>query len=125
MKSYAVIEMEKLNLSYDQKDLLKVISSSLVVLYKVTKPYDYRHIYNHSVTAAHYYKRYVFDYTVYQIVMMPTSCMIEMLLDSDDAPYIIESGESLNITVESNLMAITNPATPGGDDIRIYVFGRK
>ena len=125
MKPDAVIEMEKLNLSYDQKDLLKVISSSLVELFKVTKPYNYRRIYEHSVTSAHSYKRYVFDYTIYQIVMMPTSCRIEMLLDSDDAPYVIESGESLNITVESNIMAISNPATPGGDDIRIYVSGRK
>lgn len=122
----AIIEMEKLNLSYDQKDLLKLISSSLTELFKVTKPYNYRHIYEHSITAAHSYERYVFDYTIYQIVVMPVPAKIEILLDNDDAPYEIEAGESLNITTISSIMAISNSANPTvSEEVRIYVFGRR
>lgn len=118
--------MEQLSLSYDQKDLLKTISTSIVELFNITKPYNYRRIYEHSVTSAQSYKRYVFDHTIYQIVIMPVPARIEILLDGDDAPYIIEEGESLNITTISNIMAVSNTANPTiTEEARIYVFGRK
>lgn len=121
----AVAEAESLDVAYDQKDILTVISNSLTDLYNVTKPYTWRHIYEHSVTPAHSYERYVFDHTVYQIVVMPVPARIEMLLDDDSAPYILKTDESLNMTTKSQVMAISNTANPLiVEDVRIYVYGR-
>lgn len=122
----AVSEAEKLDVAYDQRDLLSLISDSLIGLHNNSKPYNYRRIYEHSVTEEHKYQRYAFDYTIYQLVVMPVPARIEILLDSDSTPYEIEEGESLNITTISNLMAISNTANPAiTEEARIYCFGRK
>ena len=121
-----VVKIENLEVSYDQRELLTSIAASLNQLYNVQKPYDYRYIYKHSVLVAHSYERYVFDYPIYQIVVMPTPARIEILLDTDSVPFIIEENESLNITTLANIMAISNAATPAAtEEVRIYVFGRK
>jgi hypothetical protein len=121
-----VIESENLEVSYDQRELLAEIATSINNLYSVQKPYDYRYTYKHSVTIAHSYERYVFDYPIYQIVVMPVPARIELFLDTDSVPYILEENESLNITTQAEIMAITNTANPAiTEEVRIYVFGRK
>ena len=120
------VKAEALDVSYDQRELLTDIAVSIKQLYSVQKPYDYRYIYKHSVITAHTYERYVFDYPIYQIVVMPVPARIELFLDSDSVPYILEENESLNITTQVEIMAITNTANPAvTEDVRIYVFGRK
>lgn len=121
-----VVESENLEVSYDQRELLAEIATSINNLYNVQKPYDYRFTYKHSVTIAYSYERYVFDYQIYQIVVMPVPARIELFLDTDSVPYILEENESLNITTQAEIMAITNAANPAiTEDVRIYVFGRK
>jgi len=57
---------------------------------------------------------------------MPTPARIEIILDSDSVPYILEEGESLNITTLANIMTISNTANPTiTEEVRIYVFGRR
>ena len=121
-----VLRLESLDVSYNQRELLTNIAISINKLYDVQKPYDWREIYKHSVLIAHTYERYVFDYTVHQLVVMPVPARIEIILDSDSAPYILEEGESLNITTLAKIMAISNTANPTiTEEVRIYVFGRK
>jgi len=120
-----LIEYERLQSQYKQEDLLKIIADSIISLYSITKPYNYRRIYTIDVTQARSFERYLFPHTIYQIVVMPVTAAIEIWLDQDEYPYNLEVGESLNITTKSNLMALTNAATPGAENIRIYVFGRK
>lgn len=121
-----VTELEQLDISYDQRELLSTVSESLINLYNATKPYNHRHIYHHSVTDAHKYTRYVFNYPIQQIVVMPVPANISLLLDNDDASYALEEGESLNMTTQATEMAISNSANPTiTEKVRIYVFGRK
>jgi len=121
-----VVEAEKLDVEYDQRELLNNIAVSIKQLYDVQKPYDYRYTYKHSVTEAHSYERYAFDYPINQIVIMPVPAPIELFLDEDSVPYVLEENESLNITTQASIMAITNAANPAvSEDVRIYVFGRK
>ena len=57
---------------------------------------------------------------------MPVPAPIELFLDEDSVPYVLEENESLNITTQAEIMAITNTANPAiTEDVRIYVFGRK
>lgn len=128
-----ILEMEKLNLSYDlrdasikQQEILKVMSESLVSLYNVTKPYDYRRIFKHSVIEASDMVEYNFPCKIYQIVVMPVPAAISLYVDWDQEAYELEEEESLNITTCADLMRITNSANPTvTEEVRIYVFGRK
>ena len=121
-----VMDAEKLDVEYDQRELLANIATSIKQLYNVQKPYGYRYTYKHSVTEAHLYERYAFEYPINQIVIMPVPASIELFLDDDSVPYVLEENESLNITTQAKIMAITNAANPAvTEDVRIYVFGRK
>jgi len=120
------MEGEKLDVEYDQRELLNNIATFIKQLYNVQKPYNYRYTYKHSVTEAHTYERYAFEYSINQIVVMPVPASIEIFLDDDSVPYVLEENESLNITTQARIMAITNAANPSiTEDVRIYVFGRK
>lgn len=119
------VEMERLNISYEQLDLLKEIVKINKEISNSTKPYTTRRVIVHSVISESNHEQYSFPFEVCQIVVMPVPVDISLYLDEAQEEYNIHSGESLTITAKARSIEISNTANSGiTEKVRIYIFGR-
>ena len=115
------LELEKLNIQYDIKELLTKI-------YEETKPYDFFFYLKLPVSVAYTLERFDFPdpAIVYKLIVLPPEVDFTLYVNDidEDSKYEIEEGESIEIERMCKRIYYTNTDT-SAEQIRIHCFGRK
>lgn len=130
-----VMEIEKVDLLYDIRDLLAVsmrsyesIEAHLATIATNMKPYDYFDILKISSKEAHEKKRAKFFTNVFKIVVLPTPVHFMLWVEDyrvAENMYEFYANESMEIERKCREIYYSNDAHPGiEEEIRIHIFGR-
>lgn len=116
-----VVEIERIDLLYDMRDFLGIISNAL-------KPYDFFDTLRLSIKGAHDKEKVEFVTTIYKFVILPVPADFTLWIKnsmSRENMYELYQGESTEIERQCRKIYYSNDANPSVEEnVRIHVFGR-